>query len=393
MENKINMRESFSPRVSKVAPSKTLAITARAKALSREGKNVVNFAGGEPDFDTPDYIKKSAIEAINEGYTKYTPSIGSPELKQAICNKFEEENNLHYSPHQIVVGCGAKHCLYNIFQVICSKGDEVIMPSPYWVSYPEMVKLAGAMPKIIKTERNNGFKITPQELEDAIGENTKAFILNSPANPTGTVYEKSELMELIEVLKSKDIYIISDEIYSSLVFGTEVTSIAVLDKGIREKTIVVSGVSKTYAMTGWRIGYFAAPEEIVAEVSKIQSHSTSNPCSISQKAALSALTQEDDSIENMISNFDKRRKVIYSELKKTEKLHPFLPQGGFYTFCGISDVSSDSLEFSKSLLEKKNVAVIPGIAFGYEGYVRMSFATSMERIKEGISRIRNWIKG
>lgn len=383
---------NLSSRISQVRPSVTLKITAKAKELVKAGKSVINFAGGEPDFDTPDFIKRKAIKAIKEGFTKYTPSTGIIELKQAVCRYLQDTKDLKYSPDQIVIGCGAKHCLYNILQVICSKGKEVVIPAPYWVSYPEMVKLAQGIPKIVSTSVNNNFKITKDQLELALSNNSIAFILNSPTNPTGSVYSKQELLNLASGLKSKNIYTISDEIYDKLVYETSVTSIASIDEELKEKVILVGGVSKTYAMTGWRIGYLAGPKHITRAISSLQSHSTSNPCSISQKAALSALTEDQKFIQSMVDKFAERRKIMYAKLKDIPGILPFYPEGGFYIFCEISKITNDSLEFAKRLLEDKNVAVIPGIGFGYEGYVRMSFATSIEQIEEGTDRIKNWVE-
>ncbi len=381
----------LAPRVKKIKPSSTLAITAKAKQMEQEGKDIVNFAAGEPDFDTPDYIKQSAIKAIRNGFTKYTPSTGILELKQAVCKYLLNSKGVRYSPNQIVIGCGAKHCLYNVLQVICSAGDKVIIPAPYWVSYPEMVKLAEAEPVIVKTSRRNEFKINSIQLKKAIDKDTKAFILNSPLNPTGSIYSKQDLLDLISVLKSNNIYIISDEIYDQLYYKDKVNSIISLDKNLKDRIILIGGVSKTYAMTGWRIGYLAATEKIVQSIANLQSHSTSNPCSISQMAALAALSKPGSEISQMVRKFDERRKLMYSKLKKIPKLGVFKPQGGFYIFCDISKYSNDSLDFAQKLLDEKNVAVIPGIAFGCEGFVRMSFATSIEQINKGVDRINEWL--
>jgi len=384
--------DKLSLRISEIKPSITLEITSKVKKLMQQGKDVINFAAGEPDFDTPLFIKKAAVDAIEEGFTKYTPSTGISELKEAVSRHLKDIKGLEYSRDQIVIGCGAKHCLYNIFQVICSAEDRVVIPAPYWVSYPEMVKLAQGIPEIVYTTIDNKFKITKSQLSDVLNnKKVKAFILNSPVNPTGSVYSEKELKSLISVIKSEDIYIISDEIYDKLIYDVPMTSIASLDPQIRDRVIVVGGVSKTYAMTGWRIGYLAGPKSIVKAVGGVQSHSTSNPCSISQKAALSALTGNQKIIKEMISKFKKRREIMYSKLNSISKVKPFYPQGGFYIFCDISEVTKNSLLFAKELLEDKYVAVIPGIAFGYEGFVRISFATSLKQIEEGIDKIRDWI--
>jgi len=384
----------LSERIKKINPSSTLAITARAKQLKKEGKDVVSFGAGEPDFDTPFFIKDAAIKAIKEGFTKYTPSTGTPELKEAICKKLKDDNNLNYTPAQIAVSCGAKHSLYSIFQVLLEKGDEVLIPSPYWVSYPEMVKLAGGTPLILETTPENDFKITRDLLESKLSPNTKAIILNSPSNPAGVVYAKDELAGLISALKGKSIYVISDEIYEKIIYDNEHVSVAALNEDISKFTITVNGVSKAYSMTGWRIGYLAGPEEIVKAIGRLQDHSTSNPSSISQKAALTALKDRRAKIhiERMVKEFKKRRDYMIERLDKIKGFSPIVPKGAFYVFCNIEGTNLASTELAKTLLEEKLVAVIPGLGFGFDNYIRFSFATSMKDIKKGLDRIEEWAK-
>ena len=380
-------------RVKNILESTTLAITAKAKELKAKGIDVVNFAAGEPDFDTPDFIKKSAIEAIQKGFTKYTPSTGTVELREAICRKFKNDNNLEYKPSQIVVSCGAKHCIYDLIQVLVDDNEEVIIPAPYWVSYPEMVKLAGGMSKIIQTDANGHFKITALQLKKAISKKTKVLILNSPSNPTGMVYSKEELSALAEVCVENNIYVISDEIYEKLIYTDEpYVSMAALNKEIGKLTATVNGVSKAYAMTGWRIGYLAAEQEIVNYIRKFKDHTTSNPASISQVAALAALSASEESIRAMKEEFEKRRNLMMSCLDKISEISYIPPQGAFYVFCNISRLKMGSAAFAEKILNDVNVALIPGDGFGADDYIRLSFATSTERIQEGIKRIGGWVK-
>ena len=380
-------------RVASVVPSMTLAITTRAKKMSREGKNVINLAAGEPDFDTPSHIKSAAVSAINDGFTKYTPSSGIQELKKAICGKFKKDNKLDYKLSQVIVSCGAKHSLYNIFQVLCQKGEEVIIPSPYWVSYPEMVKLAGAKPVIVKTDAGGGFKLTEKDLKRAISRRTRAIIINSPSNPTGNVYCIEDLSMVAKWAVSKNIFVISDEVYEKLIYdGLRHLSIAGLSRKMYELTLIVNGVSKSYSMTGWRIGYLAGDEKIVEAINKLQSHSTSNPSSISQKAALEALLSSEDSVIEMAGEFETRRDYMMARMKEIKKFNFFKPSGAFYIFCDISGTGIDSSAFAKRLLEEAHVAVIPGIAFGWDSHIRLSFATSMDDIKEGMTRIARWLE-
>jgi aspartate aminotransferase len=380
-------------RIKDVVGSTTLAITARAKELQAQGHDVVNFGAGEPDFDTPDFIKQAAIKAINSGFTKYTPSIGTQELREAIAAKFQKDNGLTYKPSQIVVSCGAKHSLFNIIQVLVDDGDEVIFQSPYWVSYPEMVKTAGGKSVVITTNQSTGFKITADLLKKNITPKTKLLILNSPSNPTGVMYSKEELAALAQVCVEHKIYVISDEIYEKLVYdnNTKFCSIASLGKEIFDLTITVNGVSKAYAMTGWRIGYAAGPIEIMEYIKKFQDHSTSNPTSISQAATVAALAAEGDAIEAMCEVFKGRRDLILQCLDQIPQISYIKPQGAFYVFCDVSKVG-DGATIAKQMLDDIKVAVIPGDSFGAPEYIRLSFATSEAKIKDGISRIAKWVE-
>ena len=379
-------------RMAKLVGSTTLAITARAKELKSQGADVVNFAGGEPDFDTPDSIKNAAIEAIHEGLTKYTPSIGTPQLREAIAQKFKKDNGLDYASNQIVVNCGAKHSVFNAIQVLADEGEEVLIPTPYWVSYPEMTKLSGATSKFVETTAATNFKLTRDLLEQNISDKTKILILNSPSNPTGMLYLKEELEAIAEVCVKHDIYVLSDEIYEKLVFdGQKFVSIASLGKDIYEKTITINGVSKAYSMTGWRIGYAAGHADIMASIKKFQDHSTSNPTSISQAAALQALKEPDSLTESFRDKFQARRDLITSLIDQIPEISYIKPQGAFYIFCNFSKLG-ESMDVAKRILDDVNVAIIPGEGFGAPGYMRISFATSDERIQEGIKRISGWIK-
>jgi aspartate aminotransferase len=378
-------------RIKDMLGSTTLAITARAKELASLGHDVVNFAAGEPDFDTPDFIKKAAIKAIESGATKYTPSIGTLDLREAIAAKFQKDNGLVYKPNQIVVSCGAKHSLFNIIQVLVDDGDEVILQAPYWVSYPEMVKAAGGKPVIIPTDVTSGFKITPDLLKKHITPKTKMLIINSPSNPTGVMYHKEELLKIAEICVAHKIYVISDEIYEKLIYDTTVfTSIASLGKEIFDLTLTVNGVSKAYAMTGWRIGYAAGAIAIMEYIKKYQDHSTSNPTSISQAAALEALRASSESINQMCQVFKKRRNLMLQCLDRVPELSYIRPQGAFYVFCDFSKVG-DATMIAKQILDEVKVAGVPGDGFGAPNYIRFSFATSEERIREGISRVAKWI--
>lgn len=392
---------SLSKRAGLISPSLTLAITARAKAMRAEGIDVIGFGAGEPDFDTPSYIKEAAKRALDEGFTKYTPVSGIEELKKAICQKLKRENGLDYRTSEIIVSCGAKHCLYNALQVLCQEGEEVILPVPYWVSYIEQIKLAGARPVLVETGEESGFKISPSELERAITSKTKLFLLNSPNNPTGAVYSKEELEALAEILKKEGIYVISDEIYEKIVYDdVKHTGIASLGPEIKKLTILVNGVSKTYSMTGWRIGYAAGEKRIIRAMVNLQSHSTSNPTSIAQKAALAAICEWEKASEEMLFEFRKRRDYMFNRIEEIPGISCFKPQGAFYLFVNVSailgkkynnQIIEDSLTLTELLLSKAKVAVVPGSAFGVDNYLRLSYATSMDNIVEGLKRIEKFI--
>ena len=378
-------------RIRDIVGSTTLAITARAKELQAAGHDVVNFGAGEPDFDTPDFIKKAGIRAIESGMTKYTPSIGTQDLREAIAAKFQKDNGLVYKPNQIVVSCGAKHSLFNIIQVLVDDGDEVIFQSPYWVSYPEMVKAAGGKSVIIPTNAATGFKITPDLLKKHITSKTKILIINSPSNPTGVMYYTEELAKIAEICVANNIYVISDEIYEKLIYDNNAfTSIASLWKEIFDLTLTVNGVSKAYAMTGWRIGYAAGALEIMEYIKKYQDHSTSNPASISQVAAMEALKASQESTDQMCQVFKKRRDLMLQCLDRVDQLSYIRPEGAFYVFCDFSKVGDATL-IAKQMLDDVKVAGIPGDGFGAVNYIRFSFATSDARIQEGISRVAKWI--
>jgi len=379
-------------RIKKINPSSTLAITSKAKKLKAEGKDVVSFAAGEPDFDTPDFIKDAAITAIKSGFTKYTPTTGIPELKESICRKFRKDNNLEYNPSQIVVSCGAKHSIFNTLSVLIDKNDEVLIPSPYWVSYPEMVNLCEGKPRFLKASVKNNFKITLEDLTKQITSKTKVLILNSPSNPTGCVYTETELKAIADICVSEKIFVISDEIYEKLIYdGLKHYSIGSFGKDIYDLTITINGLSKSYSMTGWRIGYLGGPQDIIDGISKLQDHTTSNPVSISQKAAIAALNAPDDFSPKICREFENRRNVMIELLNKVNKLSPVIPQGAFYVFCDISKTRLDSTAFATRLLDEESVALIPGESFGRNDFVRLSFATSIEQIEKGVSRIQNFI--
>jgi aspartate aminotransferase len=382
----------LSERVRKVNPSPTLAITAKAKKLKAEGKDVVNFAAGEPDFDTPDPIKAAAIEAINSGFTKYTPTTGIPELKSLICEKFRKENQVNYDSKQIVVSCGAKHSIFDVMFVLVDKCDEVLIPSPFWVSYPEMVNLCEGIPRFIKTSPENSFKMTADDLTKNISSKTKLLVLNSPSNPTGCVYTKEELAKIAEICVAKRIFVISDEIYEKIIFdGLKHTSIASFGKDIYDLTITVNGLSKSHSMTGWRIGYLGGPQDIVNAISNFQDHSTSNPTSISQKAAVAALSMSDSFSNEMTLEFQKRRDYIVKRLQGMKKISYVLPKGAFYIFCDISKTKLDSMAFCTRLLDELLIAAIPGVAFGNDDYVRLSFATGLKAIEKGMDRLEGFL--
>jgi len=387
---------NYSEVISSIEESKTMAISSLVKKLKAEGKNVLSFSAGEPDFPTPEFIKQAAIKAINNNFTRYTANEGYPALLNAIVEKFSKDNNLQFNPKNILVSDGAKHSLYNLLMALCNPGDEVIFQSPYWVSYPEMVKLARAKSVIIDGSVEQNYKIIPSQLKDAITSKTKIFIFNTPSNPTGAVYSKDEIIALAEVLKDKNIYIISDEIYEKIVFdGEKHFSIGSIDY-LKDRTITVNGVSKAYAMTGWRIGYAGGNAEIIKLARNLQSHSTSNASSISQAATLAALTEESNEIEDMVEKFKIRRDYIYESLNKIDGIQCPLPKGAFYVFYDVSSYYGkhmngydikDSSTFCNYLLTEQNVGLVPGVAFGNDNCVRMSYACSMEELNDGLERI------
>jgi len=393
---------TLSNRAKSLKPSPTLAINAKAKSMQSQGIHVISFGAGEPDFDTPDNIKRAAKKAIDDGFTKYTPVGGIDELKDAIINKFKRDSQLIYKRSEILVSCGGKHSFYNLAQAIFDQGDEVIVPAPYWVSYPPMVALAGGTPVIVETTEKNEFKITSEELKKAISPKTKALILNSPSNPTGCAYTKKELGEIAEIAISNNFFVISDEIYEKIVYdGFEFTSIASLNKEMKNKTIIVHGVAKTYAMTGWRIGYTAGSEEIISAMNNIQSQSTSNPTSIAQKASVEALIGPQNEVEKMVSAFGQRRNYVVDRLNKIPGVSCYKPAGAFYVFPNFSSYYGKSyqgkkIENSTNLadyfLDVARVAVVPGVEFGADPFERLSYATSMEDIKEGLDRIEEALK-
>jgi aspartate aminotransferase len=381
-------------RINSLSTSLTIAISTLAGELKAEGKDIISFSAGEPDFGTPQVIKDEAIKAINEGFTRYTPVPGIPELLEAIAHKLKRDNNLEYKPSQIIASNGAKHSLFNIMQALIEDGDEVIIPSPYWVTYPELVTYSGGKSIIIETEDVDGFKITPEKLKNAITDKTKILILTSPSNPTGAVYTKEELLALGEVLKGTDIFVVSDEMYEKLIYDGEFTAVASVSDDMFQRTITVNGLSKSVAMTGWRFGYLASPnDELIAAMKKLQSQSTSNINSITQKAAIAGLDgRADDDIEMMRKEFQKRRDIAVELFNEDENLSVLSPAGAFYLFINIKKISGDSMQFCKDLLSEKGIAVVPGVGFGSEGYFRFSFATSEDQIREGIARIRDFCK-
>lgn len=392
----------ISKLASGIAPSSTLAITAKANALKAEGIDVVGFGAGEPDFDTPEYIKEAAIAAIMQGFTKYTPASGILSLRKAIANKLERDNNVRYSPEQIVVNNGAKHSLVNTFMAILDPGDEVIIPAPFWLSYPEMVKMAGGVPKTVLTNKVNGFKLQPEELKASITAQTKAIIINSPSNPTGVVYTREELKVLADIAVENDLWIVSDEIYEYLVYGDVAhTCIASLSDDIYRRTITINGLSKSHAMTGWRIGYLAAPLEVAKAAGNIQSHATSNPNSIAQKAAEVAISTESTFIKDMVKEFAKRSKYMYEELRDIEGFEVIKPNGAFYCFVDVSELYDKSYKGQKInsaadlaaiMLEEKSVAVVPCKDFGAPDCIRLSYAISIESIEKGLNRIKKFVE-
>lgn len=392
----------LSRKAQAIEPSLTLAITAKAKEMKEKGIDVISFSAGEPDFNTPKNIINAAIKAMEDGNTKYTSVNGILQLREAICKKFKDDNRLEYNPSQIVVSTGAKQSLANTFLAILNPGDEVIVSTPYWVSYPELIKLADGKPVFVEGDEKSNYKFTKENLEKAVTAKTKAIVLNTPNNPTGTIYNKEELEVIADFAKKYNIIIISDEMYEKLIYDNENhISIASLSKDAYERTIVINGLSKSYAMTGWRIGYCAASEKIAKLMISIQSHVTSNVCSITQYAALEALSGPQDEITKMINEFEKRRNYMINRIESIDNLSIVKPKGAFYIMINIENclgkeingkILNDSMEFCASLLENEKLAVIPGKAFGLNNYIRVSYATSMEAIKEGLNRIESFIK-
>ncbi len=392
------MNYKISSRAASLAPSLTLAIDSKAKALKAAGEDVVGFGAGEPDFDTPQHIKDAAAAALAAGFTKYTPSSGIPELREAIVQKFKNENGLTYKPSQIIASCGGKHSCFNVIYATCEAGDEVIIPAPYWLSYPEMAKLAGAKPVILETSDKTEFKVTPDQLRAAITPKTRLFILNSPSNPTGSVYSPEEVKALGDICVEKGVLIMSDEIYEHLLYdGAKVKSVASFSQAHYDHTIIVHGLAKAWSMTGWRIGFLAAPEPIAKAIDAVQSHSTSNPTSFAQKGAVAALlgTKDHASLAHLpgwLAEFDKRRKYAHGKLSGMPGLTCVNAKGAFYLFPNISGTGLKSAEFCARLLETEKVAAVPGIAFGADDYIRLSYATSMANIEKGMERIERFCK-
>ncbi|MBN3944080.1 MAG: pyridoxal phosphate-dependent aminotransferase [Nostoc sp.] len=380
-------------RVSQVTPSLTLAIAAKAKALKAEGIDVCSFSAGEPDFDTPAHIKAAAVKALDEGKTKYGAAAGEPKLREAIAHKLKIDNGLDYKSENVIVTNGGKHSLYNLIVALIDPGDEVIIPAPYWLSYPEMVTLVGGVSVIVPTDATTGYKITPEQLRKAITPKTKLFILNSPSNPTGMVYTPDEIKALAQVVVDADIFVVSDEIYEKILYdGAEHISIGSLGKEIFDRTLISNGFAKAYSMTGWRLGYLAGPVEIIKAASTIQGHSTSNVCTFAQYGAIAALQSPQDCVEEMRQAFAKRRQVMLDRLNAIPGLSTAKPDGAFYLFPDISKTGLKSLEFCDALLEEHQVAVIPGIAFGADDNIRLSYATDMATIEKGMDRLEKFVK-
>src|SRR5580692_4107835 len=385
------MNYKISHRAATLSPSLTLAVDSKAKQMQAEGIDVVAFGAGEPDFDTPQHIKDACAQALADGFTKYTPAAGIPELRQAIADKFKRENGLSYKSSQIIVSCGGKHSCYNVIMATCEAGDEVVIPAPYWLSYPEMVKLAGATPVIIQTSDQTEFKITPAQLRAAITPRTRLFILNSPSNPTGSIYSREEIRALGDICVEKGVLIMSDEIYEKLVYdGAQHTSVAGFSQQHYEHTIIVHGLAKAYSMTGWRLGLTAAPEPIAKAIDAIQSHSTSNPTSFSQKGGVAALNGPQDHLPVWLAEFARRRAYACERLNAMPGITCVNAKGAFYLFPNISGLGLKSMEFCAKLLEQEKVAAVPGVAFGADDYIRISYATSLENIKKGLDRIENF---
>lgn len=389
-------------RVSTLSPSLTLAISAKAKTLKAEGENVISFGAGEPDFNTADHINEAAVEAIEKGFTKYTPSAGTLELRRAVCEKFKRDNDLEYEPSQIVVSNGAKHSIFNVCFALLDEGDEVIIPAPYWLTYPETVKVCGGVPVIVKASKKSGFKITPEQLKAAITPKTKLFIFNSPNNPTGAVYSEEETRALAKVCEEANIFVLSDEIYEKLVYGeVKPFSMAACSQKMKDLTITVNGVSKTYAMTGWRIGYLAAPKDIAKAIDSFQSHATSNANSIAQYATVRALLAPEATVEEMVARFARRRLAMIERISEIPDVYCIIPDGAFYAMLVVSGLYGKkfgsktidgSVSFADCLLDSAKVAVVPGIAFGADDCVRLSYSLSMKDMLEGLDRIDAFVR-
>jgi aspartate aminotransferase len=388
------MNYRISQRAASLSPSLTLVIDSKAKAMKAAGEDVVGFGAGEPDFDTPQHIKDACAKALADGFTKYTPAAGIPELRQAIADKHKRENGLTYKPSQIIVSCGGKHSCYNVILATCQEGDEVIIPAPYWLSYPEMVKLAGAKPVILETTDKTEFKVTPAQLRAAITPNTRLFVLNSPSNPTGSVYTPEEIKALGDICVEKGVLIMSDEIYEHLLYdGATVKSVASFSQAHYDHTIIVHGFAKAWSMTGWRLGWCAAPEPIAKAIDAVQSHSTSNPTSFAQKGAVAALNGSQEHLPKWLAEFSKRRTYAFNKLNSIPGITCVNAKGAFYLFPNISGTGLKSADFCAKLLDQEKVAAVPGIAFGADDYIRLSYATSMANIEKGLARIENFCKG
>ncbi len=387
------MNYKIAKRASALTPSITLAIDSKAKQMKADGIDVVGFGVGEPDFDTPQHIKDAAIKALNEGFTKYTAAAGIPELRQAVADKFKRENGLSYKPSQIIISCGGKHSCYNIIIALCEAGDEVIIPAPYWLSYPEMVKLAEATPIILETSDQTEFKVTPEQLRNAITPRTKLFILNSPSNPTGSVYTREEIKTLGDICVEKNVMILSDEIYEHLLYdGATHTSVASFSQAHYDHTIIVHGFAKAWSMTGWRLGFLAAPEPIAKAIDAIQGHSTSNPTSFAQKGGVAALNGPQDHLQGWLAEFSKRRAYAHEKLNSIPGISCVNAKGAFYLFPNISETGLKSVDFCAKLLEQEKVAAVPGIAFGADDYIRISYATSLANLQKGCERIEKFVR-
>ena len=387
------MNYPIARRAASLSPSLTLAIDSKAKEMKAKGEDVVGFGAGEPDFDTPQHIKDAAAAALAAGFTKYTPSSGIPELRQAIADKFQRENGLTYKPSQVIVSNGGKHSCYNVILATCQEGDEVIIPAPYWLSYPEMVKLAGATPVILETTDQTEFKVTPAQLRAAITPKTRLFVLNSPSNPTGSVYTPDEIKALGDICVEKGVLIMSDEIYEHLTYdGAQVKSVASFSKAHYDHTIIVHGFAKAWSMTGWRLGFLAAPEPIAKAIDAIQSHSTSNPCSFAQKGGVAALTGSQAHLPGWLAEYSKRRTRAWEMLNAMPGVSCVNSKGAFYLFPNISKTGLKSADFCARLLEQEKVAAVPGIAFGADDYIRISYATSLANIEKGLSRMDRFVR-